>query len=565
MKPTVNVRIESMSKITFPRPISDYRFGMGSLLVFVLALVLQIISYDPLVNVYDEGIILVGADSVARGKLPYKDFWTMYGPGSFFLASYLFSALEQSAVVTRAIGITSKSLIVVLVYVIINRFANRLLALGGAATVLGIVIGMHQDAFPIFPAIAFALGSIILLGRGSTYPPINFVAAGLCTGLVACFRHDLGAYIALAATLTMLVASSHKTPSSENQSRSIIAAKSLGFYIVGILLVSAPIAFLLWKTVPLSDLYENLIFIPSNIYPGMRHLPWPGIDQIWSIASHPSRITEFAVYVPFLVCAPILAIEIFRLRRPRKPEQPLGDSDSAASHFLLLASLTCLLFTLKGMVRVSNFHMIQSLVLSVPLLLVVISRGSLSSRLSKTLVLAVTTPSFALLALLSIPGIVAASGGIRELLFEESNKFHRCINPELPALRCVSADQDYIKAAKFVREHTASSDRIYVGVGRHDKIFANAVALYFFAERPPATKWYELHPGVQTQARIQSEMIAEMDAYPPQLIVLDNRWDRIEEPNLSRISSGVTLLDTYLERRYAETVRFGTVRILAPR
>jgi len=207
--------------------------------------------------------------------------------------------------------------------------------------------------------------------------------------------------------------------------------------------------------------------------------------------------------------------------------------------------------------------MVQSLTLSVPLILISLSRRNWKNRPKTILILISLIPSLALLVSLSIPGFKTTKDGIKELAFSKANLITRCTNPSLPTLRCTSTDHDYINAAIYVREHTTSDDRIYVGVGRHDKIFINAVAFYFFSERQPVTKWYELHPGIQTQARIQAEMISEMENNPPKMIILDERWDKVEEPNLSKTSSGVNLLDDYLKNKYAEKIRFGPIRILA--
>lgn len=532
-------------------------------IVLISALAMQLIAYDQTVNLYDEGIILTGADSVFRGKLPYKDFWTMYGPGSFYLASFLFSVFEPSDFLVRAIGIISKSTIVALIFLSITRLANKSLALAGSAIILGMLIELRQDAFPVFPAIALALGAIIFLEQGLDSRPKNFAAAGVCTGLAACFRHDMGFYLALAATLSIFLDFIFISPETKKKQARIIFAKKMGLYVLGILSIDLPVVGFFIHSVPLSDLYENLILIPSSIYPGMRHLPWPGLDGIKGVLSHPGDITQFVVYVPFLVCIPIIVSDIFQPKGIDNPPDSLGKSVRPVSFFLLITSCTCLLFTLKGLIRVSAIHMVQSLTLSVPLILISLSRRNWKNRPKTILILISLIPSLALLVSLSIPGFKTTKDGIKELAFSKANLITRCTNPSLPTLRCTSTDHDYINAAIYVREHTTSDDRIYVGVGRHDKIFINAVAFYFFSERQPVTKWYELHPGIQTQARIQAEMISEMENNPPKMIILDERWDKVEEPNLSKTSSGVNLLDDYLKNKYAEKIRFGPIRILA--
>jgi hypothetical protein len=70
---------------------------------------------------------------------------------------------------------------------------------------------------------------------------------------------------------------------------------------------------------------------------------------------------------------------------------------------------------------------------------------------------------------------------------------------------------------------------------------------------------------LQTTAEIQQEMIADLRRTPPAWVVIDEEWDRIEEPNLGRVSSGVTLLDDYLRDNYALHRTIGPYSLLAPR
>ena len=117
---------------------------------FLVAFNAQLIAFDNYINPYDEGIILVGAENILRGHLPYRDFWTMYEPGQFYLASWLFNIFGTQDVVLRAIGFVAKALIVVLSFKLILHFASKMLSLAFSLIVLGLLISMRQDAFPIF-------------------------------------------------------------------------------------------------------------------------------------------------------------------------------------------------------------------------------------------------------------------------------------------------------------------------------------------------------------------------------------------------------------------------------
>jgi len=105
-------------------------------------------------------------------------------------------------------------------------------------------------------------------------------------------------------------------------------------------------------------------------------------------------------------------------------------------------------------------------------------------------------------------------------------------------------------------------DYIFVGVGRHDKIFVNDVAFYFLANLRSTTKWHEFVPGLQTTEPIQRSMVAELESKKPRFVVLESQWDDVREPNDSALSSGVTILDDYIRYRFKLIAKFGTVSVL---
>jgi len=49
-----------------------------------MILVLLVLSMGPGMTVYDEGLVLYGALKVFHGELPYRDFWSFYGPGQYY-------------------------------------------------------------------------------------------------------------------------------------------------------------------------------------------------------------------------------------------------------------------------------------------------------------------------------------------------------------------------------------------------------------------------------------------------------------------------------------------------
>lgn len=546
--------------------------GAGVVPLFLLGLVLQVLAFEPMVNPYDEGIILLGAERVLRGEIPYRDFWTMYGPGQFYLLAGLFSVFGVSDLTLRGLGLVAKGMVAALCYLLVRRCAGRLLALAAWLVVLGLVTAVGHDGFPVFPALGLALASVLLLDAGLRRGPGFLLAAGLCTGLATTFRHDLGFYNAVAVGGAILLAARWETAEGE-PAGAARAGRRLLAYAAGVLLVVGPVTALLLDAVPLADLEFSLLEVPARIYPVVRSLPFPPLEPLlgpvaesWQVLLHtPRRLFDYAVYAPFLALPWVVVVEVLHRRRRRREgvrwQQSLAEGGILVPALIALA----LVFILKGLVRVSTLHMIQALVPAVALLAIGLARMPWRSPAAILLL----APGLVASLLLLLPPLWVAGNAVgqgqRDLRFGPARLVTLCTEPPLPRLRCMTADAAHLAAVRYVMARSDPDSPVFVGAGRHDRLLLNAVALYFLMERGSVTKWHELHPGIQTTAAVQRAMIAEMRQTPPRFVLLDSRWDAIEEPNASARSGGVTLLDDYLAENFATVKQFGPVRVLAPR
>ena len=219
----------------------------------------------------------------------------------------------------------------------------------------------------------------------------------------------------------------------------------------------------------------------------------------------------------------------------------------------------------KGIVRVSVIHMLLSLVASLVLLAVLLERALAGTGRAGA--------AAALIFLLGATGALAAARGALLPRIAGRTTFAQallappgipvCPAPAgLPSIRCLLLDDSRLAAARFAADHTSPGERIFVGLTRHDKILVNDVFLYFAAGRLPATHWEQFDPGLQTSARIQSQMVEELQSQRVRCVILESTWDRAEEPNESARSSGVHLLDTYIRRHYRLVRRYGDVYVL---
>jgi hypothetical protein len=123
--------------------------------------------------------------------------------------------------------------------------------------------------------------------------------------------------------------------------------------------------------------------------------------------------------------------------------------------------------------------------------------------------------------------------------------------------QCIPRSADQAQAVEYVRANTSPGEKLYVGLLRHDLIFANDALFYFLAERDSATRYHELHPGVATTRPVQEEIVSDLEQASVPYVVLFSRYENRREPNESSVSSGVTLLDDYIRDHYRQVEQFG--------
>lgn len=520
------------------------------------------------VGSYDEGLILFGAARALAGDLPYRDFWTMYAPAAFYIPALLFAAFGESVLVLRAFDIVTKTFIALACFQIVAKLGSRWFGLGGTLAVLLLLILLPSPGFPIFQALAGTLAAVLALQRAIETPGHRGAAfaAGAAIGVALLCRQDLGSYafVVCGAWLAWLRTVSRGRADVHTRFQRLVMP-----FAAGTAVLVLPLAGMLAFKIPAADLYHNLIHLPLEVYPQVRSLPFPTASTLLGqlrARDGDALLASIAVYAPALVVLAGLAIQVRRAACPRP------GSDAAWTHdrvIWLLLALTAV-FCLKGLVRVEPLHMLPALILAV------VSSAAIAGRASPP-VNEIRRNPLAAAALISGTALLLLCAGalsarlwptIHKLMREglQSSSFAaQCRRAPTPQLKCFKLDPLRTEVLEEVLRRTGPGDAIYVGVGRHDKLFVNNVELYFLAGRRSPTKWHDLHPGVQTTEAVQREMIAELSADPPALVALSSEWDGVQEPNASRYSSGVHLLDDYLRRDYRPVARIGHWTLLEPR
>ena len=87
------------------------------MLIAVLCLVYLLAGSDYGLNIYDEAIGLFGAERVSEGDMPYRDFWTIYAPGHFYLLSALMNLFGWTVLSERIISTVFLFILGLLVFI----------------------------------------------------------------------------------------------------------------------------------------------------------------------------------------------------------------------------------------------------------------------------------------------------------------------------------------------------------------------------------------------------------------------------------------------------------------
>ncbi len=548
-----------------------------SIIVAVISFLYILATFRQPINKYDEGISVYGAMRVMNGDIPYRDFWTQYAPGQFYLLALVFKLFGTSIIIERVMSTVILWGMAVLALLLAAQSMPRLPA------VLVFILSVIWVADFHFYASTYPSG--VLSGLLSLLFLIYFLKSrrgfwlflsGAMIGVTTFFRHDFGIYAFLAEFLILLFSSLYLRQTTDQKSGepSVVLRhtvmygrpiQNIGTYLSGVCLSLLPFLVFFLITVPPCELFFDLFTFPVKIYPKVRWVPYPHFlpDLIGLFNGTATLSTCWYTMIgamPFVF--PLLIYVISIMIFVRHVFQNKTHWEKAESWFFPLYLLIGILFLMQASVRPDIAHLLPTLIPA--LLLFVIIMYSFASRRDTRVA------DFALLSILLIAGIFtfkpALINGVNVAVCSLSSmptviEKGRAKGTEFGW----GVNGQYMEAIDYVDEHVPPGERIYVGLSRHDKISFNDIMFYFLSDRGSATKYHELFPGLATTREIQCEIRNEILKHGVRYIVLfDNKGiaSNHPEPNESSISSGVSLLDYFIRSNFVAVERFGDYTIL---
>lgn len=527
------------------------------ILVFIVSVLVVVLFMDRNLGLYDEGIILSSALRVMRGDVIHRDFYSVYGPGSYIALALLFSFLGKSFLVARAFSAAVSAGIVTVCYVLLRGRTGVATAIGTTTLILSLTASVGTYLWPIFPCLLLILiGSTILLGPNAVFKPSRLVAAGACAGVTAYFRYDVAFFMLTAHVLCVSITLFYQKEHNQRLSRITLGASR---YTLGAVLVFLPGVLVFLAISPVSFFLDDIFGYGIKTYARTRSLPFPGTSGL--------RLSNVGVYFPIFISLVGITITILSVPRLRPLDKII---DTNVSPTLLLTVLTVVLLY-KGLVRVSVLHMFVSIVPGMLLAAFVFDWLQTSAqRVLRwcALALAIITAIPAVAEAKSLLSRVRADGRSfvigrlledAQLIKFEPDAGDLClIRPEL---RGAVLPPPHALITRYITDHTDPHESILIATMRHDRIFANPEVLYFATNRASPTRWDVYDPGYQTRSDIQQVIINDLRRKDVRWIVRDASFDAIVEPNDSARSSGVFLLDSYLATHYRNVMKANLVEV----
>lgn len=534
----------------------SYR-ALSYLGVFVLAALYGLPIAGAGLNLYDEGLRLYGAERILAGSIPYRDFFAYYGPAQFYWPALLFGLFGTQVIVARLGSLLFVALGGVALFALCRNAGLR--ASWSLVPVAALLVPMYRGdlLYLCDPALSLILAAGALVtstvpsgvGRSSL---LGCLAAGILIGFAALFRQDFGAYGAVALVLTVVwtIAS----PSGLHDPRVTDAGRPLACLLLGLLsVVVTSYGLLSWDV---RGLFELLVLFPASAL-AYRDLPYsyelgPLYRRLlgaraWSLPLLWAAVRAGVMLTPFVGLAAVLSLAWPPLRRDVLTNQRRG----AVLLFIVVAAAGALNYALG---RSDFFHVYPLHVLGVTAATLVVVPA-----LERAVGLRATRAMDRGLSLL-VAVVVLAMAAAQWIATRE---YVPLLLPRAAGI-VVSPHQAWLSQAVADIHANGPESSILVASERHDRVYINAVMVYFLAARTGPTYFHDFIPGLTTTRAVQERIVADLERAGVRTVMV---WKvpLPDEPNLSRTSSQVSILDDFLRTEFATVRETEHYRILGRR
>ena len=553
------------------------------------------------VGPYDEAIPLVSARFVEFGYVPGVDFKTFYPPFYYYALAQGFRLLAPSFLIPR---ILSSLIFVAIVAAAAQLFRAAFYPLRRLAPFMALPLAIASASLPYpilripllgyaaWPGFAVALFSLLMY-MSSGYSPrrkrVWLAIAGVLGGISTLVRFNFGPYVLFVVLADLLVsellvdtsgAVTFRLRSALRQATLYVVpfgAVNIAFYVAvyGTDALAAPLRIMSYSAHVMGSSRAFLRLGPnaSTLFLLLFPCFWIAARKIIQVDRLPGSAAiagasgavlaalafvfgakpSVALWFPAFSFLSVIAIHVFVFRLPRAAlvlllfhtcmlHYFLSRADLAHSAPLALVVALAIPFLFASPTTERQFEPGSSLALKGRVFLAI---------LAATYVMADNTNLWPDIALARHGAGMLARG---DLALGISDRRRLASDPEMA---------DEINATEFVRQRTAPSTRIFVGVKDHSSPFANDVRAYWLAERLPAVTYINLDLATTSEEAVQRDIINQIqNAHTQWAILFDAKGSLGMEPEFSPDKPASKALDDFLSTQFHEAARFGRFSVV---
>jgi hypothetical protein len=507
------------------------------------------------ITIFDEGFIVTGAMQVLHGRLPYRDFSSLYGPGQFYLVAGLFAVFGERLIVAHVAHAALLAGLAVTVFELsqVATANRRAISFVTVLAYAGIVLYAQPNV--LYPAISATLAlllAVLALGRYVLKQRQWMLGVtSLAVGAAGTLRWDFGVFGLIGLVVTVAGFVLHHQARPKHRLSTLLWATGPALAVMAVVYV--PLLVILTDPI---RWYQEVLQYSLAEFPRWRNRDFAR-PAFWTLvtswrhgdANQFSQAVLQLAYVALPLTLALATLGIVGVKLARGKTYP---TDRASVQSFLVGFLTfCLLNQMR--VRAGLWQGFPAAVACLPLLCYVRGLLPAGGPLGAATRIAMSSAAFVLGAFLFHP---ALQGWMRTI----DSRAIELDTPRGAGVRVERNDGYYAELVNHVRAQTRDGEFIYSGASDHSRLFVNDPMLYFLSNRSPADRFVELEPGIANTKSAQQEIVNALQEKSVRIVVLVEFESA--EPNLTSRSNGIHDLDHFLIEHYRPVRKFGPYTVL---
>ena len=496
------------------------------------------------INILDEGFIVYGAKRAMNGAVLYKDVFTMYAPGPYYMLGSFMKIFGFNLFSERLYYCIIGSILAVLVFYISKRIIYNTAFSIMSALLFIFLIQLSSDR------VLFALLALLcLIEYDRAYPKLDNlkypIMIGFIAGMQVITSLEISVYLLISLcsflALKIFVGKLEKTKIDLKK-----VIHQITFFIIGFLVIILPIVFY-YTRIAFQEIIYCLFLWPIYIFPETMALPFPNLlsslSQTTLYFGNRSLANCILFYLPIFIYVMTAAFFILQLYFKKYSKR-----DSHVFLILVFGILSFKTATVRSDIPHLMFCVIPAVILGCFLL------NEIYIRLSNNSMPQVERKSNKKLILFKVIVIViflilAFYGQIGHIsCLKNTNNYEKLSLEHAQNILVHKNEKEEIaNVVSYVKSNTNSSDKIF--------IVPYGAMIYFLADRDNPTRYDQFLPYNTYQDQIQ--VIQALEKTKPKLIIYVHGWD----VDGKTFESYAPLIDNYIKQKCFVVEQYGIYEI----